>query len=179
MVTIRFEREYTTKSLKKLIFIFIDLINKYNYKMKLLVKTLNVFACEVYKSDETRITRGDSGYDLFCCVNQVVEPWSTCKIPLGICAQPINTDSGYYLYPRSSISKTPLGLANSVGIIDNGYRGEICAVVRNYSNEPYKINQGERLFQLCAPDLKPFEIQIVNELESSIRGEGGFGSTGI
>jgi dUTP pyrophosphatase len=69
-------------------------------------------------------------------------------------------------------------LANSVGIIDAGYRGEICAMVRNCSNEPYLIALGDKLFQLCAPDLKPLEITIVNELSDSERSDSGFGSTG-
>lgn len=150
--------------------------------MILAIKLLNDFAKTVYKSDnESRLTRGDSGYDLYICENQIVEPWSTAKIQLGIACQPIidGKSSGYYLYPRSSISKTPLGLANSVGIIDFGYRGEICAVVRNFSDKSFELKQGERYFQLCSPDLCPIQIKIVDELNSSIRGDGGFGSTGI
>jgi dUTP pyrophosphatase len=148
--------------------------------MKLNIKPLNDFAKEKYiEANETRFNRGDSGYDLFACEEIVIQPWSTGKVSLGLAAQPTDTSSGYYLYPRSSISKTPLGLANSIGIIDNGYRGEICAVVRNYSDQEFVINQGDRYFQLCAPDLKPIHIQIVNVLTESLRGEGGFGSTGL
>jgi dUTP pyrophosphatase len=148
--------------------------------MKLNIKLLNEFAEQKYtESNESRFERGDSGYDLFVCEELTIQPWSTGMIHLGLSAQPTDTTSGYYLYPRSSISKTPLGLANCVGIIDNGYRGEICAIVRNYSNQPFVVNLGDRYFQLCAPDLKPIEIQIVNTLGNSVRGEGGFGSTGL
>lgn len=152
--------------------------------MKLLVMCLNEFATNVYQPINLECNlRADSGYDLYCCSNHLVEPWAVQKIPLGIACQPVcqgTNLSGYYLYPRSSISKTPLGLANSVGIIDYGYRGEICAVVRNYSNTPYQISQGDKLFQLCVPDLTPWEeIQIVNKLDESIRGTGGFGSTDL
>ncbi len=141
---------------------------------------LNNYASQFYTANnDNRFTRGDSGYDLFVCDTVVVEPWQTAKIPLGIACEPIDTTSGYYLYPRSSISRTPLGLANSVGIIDNGYRGEICAMVRNYSDEPFIVSPGERYFQLCAPDLKPITIEIVNNLTETIRGTGGFGSTGL
>jgi dUTP pyrophosphatase len=85
----------------------------------------------------------------------------------------------YYLYARSSISKTPLMLANSVGIIDKSYRGEIKSALRNlYNNQPYLVMQGSRLVQICAPDLKPIRIKLVDELNSTARGEGGFGSTG-
>ena len=84
----------------------------------------------------------------------------------------------YYLYPRSSLAKTPLRLANSVGIIDAGYRGNICAFVDNIKDEPYRIDQGTRLFQICSPTLEPIEYTIVNALSETTRGSGGFGSTG-
>ena len=88
---------------------------------------------------------------------------------------------GYYLYPRSSFSKYRLIMANHVGIIDAGYRGNIMGAVRLYtgvSNTPQIIEPSTRLFQLCAPDLSPFSVQIVDTLPDSIRGTGGFGSTG-
>ena len=113
------------------------------------------------------------------------------KIKLGIACEPIkiygiNEDDpayksakcGYYLYPRSSLSKTPLRLANSVGIIDSSYRGEIMAAVDNISGEDFEIKQGERLFQLCSPTLEPINYIITDELSDTERGEGGFGSTG-
>ena len=74
-------------------------------------------------------------------------------------------------------------MANSVGIIDSGYRGNIMAKVRNIpfnssDDLNYKIEEGTRLFQICAPDLSPFKVRLVNELSTTSRGEGGFGSTG-
>lgn len=93
----------------------------------------------------------------------------------------------YYLYPRSSISKTPLRLSNSIGIIDSGYRGNIIAKVDNYcaiwlNRNEYCLNKFERLFQICSGDLKHFdEIKVMDSLEDSMetnRGIGGFGSTG-
>jgi len=82
------------------------------------------------------------------------------------------------LYPRSSISKTPLRLANSIGIIDSGYRGNIMAAVDNISDEPYQVQKGQRLFQICGRYLEPIELQLVEELSDTERGNGGFGSTG-
>ena len=84
----------------------------------------------------------------------------------------------YYLYPRSSISKTPLRMANSTGIIDAGYRGNIMVAVDNIDNEPYTIEKGTRLFQICGPTLEPITMDIVDELSNSERGSNGFGSTG-
>jgi dUTPase len=103
--------------------------------------------------------------------------------------------SGFYLYPRSSISKTRMRLANSVGIIDAGYRGDIIAAVDTIgifgSNDIWHvwketlspIQKYDRYFQLCAPDLSAFLVHIVDteaELGApTIRGQGGFGSTGV
>lgn len=89
----------------------------------------------------------------------------------------LQTKQSYYLYPRSSISKTPLMMANSVGIIDAGYRGNIMAKVRNLSDEEYVIKAGDKLFQICSSDLKSIKVQIVTELSETSRGSGGFGST--
>jgi dUTP pyrophosphatase len=90
---------------------------------------------------------------------------------------------GYYVYPRSSISKTPLMLANHVGIIDSGYRGNLIAAIRKLPNDQptYLVEKHTRLFQICHPTLCPIFVVIVpeSELNSSERGEGGFGSTGV
>lgn len=88
----------------------------------------------------------------------------------------------YYLYPRSSLSKTPLMLANHVGIIDSGYRGSLLAAVRKFPTESteYTVEKHTRLFQICHPTLCPVFVVLVAEsdLNSSERGAGGFGSTG-
>ena len=91
---------------------------------------------------------------------------------------------GYYLYPRSSTgTKTPLRLSNSVGIIDSGYRGNITAVFDNIGSTPFTIEKYQRLVQICPPNLSfPFMVTLVatiGELSGeTIRGTGGFGSTG-
>lgn len=102
---------------------------------------------------------------------------------------------GFYLYPRSSISKTRMRLANSVGIIDAGYRGDLIAAVDTIGifgssdiwhiwNETLSpIKKYDRYFQVCAPDLSPFFVHIV-ETEGDLspptdRGHGGFGSSGV
>ena len=86
---------------------------------------------------------------------------------------------GFYLYPRSSTgSKTPLRLSNGTGIIDFEYRGEIIACVDNISNDDYIAKKGVRLFQLCSPDLSPIVFKITDNLNSTSRSEGGYGSTG-
>lgn len=129
----------------------------------------------------------DSGVDLVCVEKQNMEAFAVNTINFGIKCQMKNTNSSqyypYYLYPRSSISKTPLIMANSVGIIDKEYRGNIMAKVRNIPIDPtnnfnYLIKEGVRLFQICSPDLSPLKVIVVDELSETSRGEGGFGSTG-
>jgi dUTP pyrophosphatase len=83
------------------------------------------------------------------------------------------------LVPRSSISGTPFRLANSIGLIDSGYRGDVKAKVDVLSNGV--VENGSRLFQICSHDFMPWDsVLIVNELPAAQdnRGEGGFGSTG-
>jgi len=91
-----------------------------------------------------------------------------------------NRPIAYYMYPRSSISKTPLLLANHVGIIDAGYRGNLIGAFRNFSEYNYVVKKETRLLQICHPSLSPFLVELVDESELSVseRGEGGFGSTG-
>jgi dUTP pyrophosphatase len=126
----------------------------------------------------------DSGFDIFTPKKILCKAHTTTKIPLGIACACYDSSReipyGYYLYPRSSLSKTPLRLANSVGIIDSGYRGELVAMVDNIRDFDYVIEKNQRLFQICSGDLFPFQgIKIVSELNDTQRGGGGFGSTGI
>ena len=128
---------------------------------------------------------GDSGLDLFVVEDIVIPGGSRSnKIDLNIKCEAFPSQSNmgvnisYYLYPRSSISKTPLRLCNSVGIIDSGYRGNIMAFVDNIDDEDYRITAGTRLFQICDPTLNPITMSVVNSLSETSRGTGGFGSTG-
>jgi hypothetical protein len=85
------------------------------------------------------------------------------------------TPSAYYLYPRSSISKSSFRLANSVGIIDRGYRGNVGAY---FDCKEGEIEEGQRLVQICSPTLDPFHVVLTDTLTMTDRGEKGFGSTG-
>ncbi len=89
----------------------------------------------------------------------------------------------YTLLPRSSIGKTPLQLANSVGLIDRGYTGTLKVAVRNISDAAFAIGRGTSLFQLVTPSLTPANVEVVGPdhdafTDDTLRGEGGFGSTG-
>ena len=120
---------------------------------------------------------GDAGLDVYVINEQTIEPDETTLIHLQIACE---TSDGrpYLLMPRSSIAKTPLRLCNSIGLIDGGYRGEIMAVCDNIKDYEFKINKGDRLFQLVSSDLSPITFEIVKNLSKTTRGGGGFGSTG-
>ena len=159
--------------------------------MQLKIKIVDSNAKGLYKTDLSE--KDDSGLDLYVLQDIHIKVGQTIFIDFGIQCEMINSNKnvGYYLYPRSSISKTPLIMANSVGIIDSGYRGNIKAAIKyipnedffqNYTNkEEYKeyiIKKGTRLFQICSCNLQPFTTKVVDTLTSSERGSGGFGSTG-
>lgn len=121
----------------------------------------------------------DSGFDLFnpCKVDFI----ETTKVNFNVkCVMMENNDSlPFYLYMRSSLSKTNIRLANSVGIIDKGYRGDICAYFDFKGPDTLELYQ--RPIQLCAPDLEYFDVVLLDNFDrfkNTLRGENGFGSTG-
>ncbi len=125
----------------------------------------------------------NSGFDLF--VPETTEINKSVKmISMDVKCEMMDQKGhscGYYMYPRSSLSKTPLMLANHVGIIDSGYRGFLMGAFRNLDFlYPYIVEKNTRLLQICHPSLCPLHVVMVdeNELSTTTRGEGGFGSTG-
>ena len=145
--------------------------------MKLFIKPHNNTALEFYRN-HGHFHDGDAGLDLYVLEDLHFDPGETKAIKLGISCEP-EDGIAYYLFPRSSISKTPLRMANSIGLIDGGYRGEIMAVCDNIKSESYTTEKGQRLFQLVAMDSSPIQYELVEELEMTTRGTGGFGSTGM
>ena len=144
--------------------------------MNLRIKSLNKNVKEMYLN-HGHFHDGDAGIDLFIVEKQTIKSGETSLIHLGIACENIE-QKPYLLMPRSSISKTPLRLCNSIGLIDAGYRGEIMAAVDNIKDVSYTVDVGDRLFQLVAMDGSSISLSLVGELSSSDRGEGGFGSTG-
>ncbi len=145
--------------------------------MKLFIKPHNDIARELYRN-HGHFHDGDAGLDLYVLEDIHFQPGETKAIKLGISCEP-EDGIAYYLFPRSSISKTPLRMANSIGLIDGGYRGEIMAMCDNIKTEVYTAEKGQRLFQLVATDSSPIHYELVEELEMTTRGTGGFGSTGM
>lgn len=157
--------------------------------MKLLLKPNNDEIKCMYHDDATdeantnREQRGDAGLDLYFPGDMLIPSGETVFVDFKIqCEGLSNTDNRnvcYTLEPRSSISKTPLMLRNSRGIIDAGYRGNLKAAVYNLSKEDYTIKKGQRLFQILGRYLEPIQLKLVEELSDTERGSGGFGSTGV
>lgn len=131
----------------------------------------------------------DSGFDLYNPEELLMKVNEINKMDLRVkcvMVRVINDNTevpcGFYLYPRSSISKTKFRLANNVGIIDSGYRGNLCGMFDVVNSvKDVLCSSHLRLLQICSPTLTPFEIIKVEsdgELGSTHRGTGGFGSTG-
>jgi len=137
----------------------------------------------------------DSGFDLFVPQNTVFDEDTEAKfIDFQVKGEMVYCDvvknsyrtCAFTIHPRSSISKTPLMLANHTGIIDSGYRGSLIGAFRwlrssDDDSRQYLVEQNTRLVQVCHPTLCPVYVVLVNEqeLSSTERGAGGFGSTGV
>lgn len=134
--------------------------------------------------------RGDSGIDLRFAEDVTIPPMAHTDgmpvlIGLMVRVRGVTASGAYFPYeirPRSSIAKSPLSLANSVGTIDVGYMGELRLAIRNHASEPYTVKRGTSLFQLTRADLAPAAVTVVDascpHLAATARGTGGFGSTG-
>jgi len=144
--------------------------------MKLKIKPFNKDIHKMYKN-HNHFHPGDSGLDIYIIENQIINPGETIRLKLGISCENLDAKS-YFLMPRSSISKTPLRLANSVGLIDAGYRGEIMAAVDNIKDFAYEVEIGQRLFQIVAMDGSAIHFELGDHLSETTRGIDGFGSTG-
>ena len=125
-------------------------------------------------------TAFSAGADLYACLEQAVAiaPGETVKIPTGIALElPVGTAG--LVFARSSLgAKRGLAPANKVGVIDSDYRGELMVMLHNHGKEAQQIAHGERVAQLLVvPVFTPGFVE-AEELSDTLRGEGGFGSTG-
>lgn len=144
--------------------------------MKLKIRPYSKIIYNLYKHHK-HFHQGDAGLDVYIVEDQIINPGETTRIKLGISCESVDKKA-YFLIPRSSISKTPLRLANSVGLIDAGYRGEIMAAVDNIKDIPHHLEVGQRLFQIVAMDGSKIHVDLTDVLSQTSRGNDGFGSTG-
>ena len=121
-----------------------------------------------------------AGADLYACLEEsvTIEPGNTYLVKTGL-AMEIPEGFAGLIYARSGLaSKKGLAPANKVGVVDADYRGEIMVALHNHSNIAAVVEPGERIAQMViAPFLKA-EYNVVEELSDTVRGAGGFGSTG-
>jgi dUTP pyrophosphatase len=144
-----------------------------------------------FYKDKYDLSDSNAGFDLYSSDDVRVEQ-TPQFIPFGIMArllkvQPfpggtsndyLKTDSHFWLMPRSSIYKSGLMMANSTGVIDKSYRGELKAPVWSMTANS-NVVRGDRLFQIVAPDMGWIRnVRVVHSMPITERGEGGFGSTG-
>lgn len=171
----------------------VDIQRMYTLHLYVPEQYLNVYTTHVERWLEQQNDRGqyfDAGFDLLLLEPVEGSCWNTVKVNHKVAAKMVyqsgatETPVCYYMYPRSSLSKTRFRLANSVGIIDAGYRGHLIAKVDTmpYNDLDMHLSSNKCYFQLCAPDLGRItnvvihsESELNNEVTS--RGTGGFGST--
>jgi dUTP pyrophosphatase len=168
--------------------------------LRMYVKSSNEELVELYQQHVENHNKAvldchfpNSGFDVFVPHNTVfTEPCKTKMINMEIKCEMVYCESkhsmgdycAYYMFPRSSLSKTPLVLANHTGIIDSGYRGELIGAFKWFKydeEESYVVEKHTRLLQICHPSLCPIFVKMVSEDEitTTTRGEDGFGSTGL
>lgn len=120
-----------------------------------------------------------AGWDLYAADSMTIPARACVKIPTDIA---VEIPQGYFggIYPRSGLaSKQGLRLANDVGIIDADYRGNVIVAIFNDSAEERIITRGDRIAQLIIQPYLDVRFELVDELDETERGEGGFGSTGV
>lgn len=135
----------------------------------------------VFREQPTAYYKGDSGIDLFFDRDIIVPAGeSSFMIDLKVACEAFNRrgePSSFWLLPRSSLGKTPLRLANSIGLIDASYRGNLMVIVDNVGNKNFGITKGDKLFQIAMPDLASIQLRFTDHLSITDRGSRGFGST--
>ena len=143
--------------------------------VKVLVKKLKPFVqLPSYK------TIGSSGMDLKACIEKPInlEPKNSCLVPTGL-AVAFPEKYEIQIRPRSGLAaKNNISILNTPGTIDSDYRGELKIILFNHGNENFVINDNDRVAQMVLTPIIKMELEEVNELPVSVRGVGGFGSTG-
>ena len=143
--------------------------------VKILIKKTNKeVITPKYKTD------GSSGVDLSAFLEKkvVIKPNSSELIPTGLQVA-IPEELEIQIRPRSGLAaKESIGVLNSPGTIDSDYRGELKIILFNHGNKDFVINNGDRIAQMVLVPILKMEFEEVDSLPDTIRGQGGFGSTG-
>ena len=125
-------------------------------------------------------TKGASGMDLMAFVKEkiVIKPQTSALIPTGLSVA-FSEDYEIQIRPRSGLAaKNNISVLNTPGTIDSDYRGELKIIIFNHSNHDFIVNNDDRVAQMVLAPVAKMELEEANELPKTLRGEGGFGSTG-
>jgi len=125
-------------------------------------------------------TNGASGMDLIAFINKPINIKSKTSslIPTGLSVA-FSKDYEIQIRPRSGLAaKNNISVLNTPGTIDSDYRGEIKVILYNHGNDDFTINNGDRIAQMILAPVVKIELEEINSLPETIRGKGGFGSTG-
>ena len=125
-------------------------------------------------------TSGASGMDLMAFIKSsiTIKPKTSCLIPTGLSVA-FSKDYEVQIRPRSGLAaKNNISVLNTPGTIDSDYRGEIKVIIYNHGNKDFIINNGDRIAQMVLSPVIKMKLEETNDLPETIRGEGGFGSTG-
>ncbi|KAA0258070.1 dUTP diphosphatase [Deferribacter autotrophicus] len=142
-------------------------------KLKIKLKCLEKDLVPEYKSS------GSSGMDLRSRVDVVIPSGKFKLIPTGVY---VELPDGYeaQVRPRSGLAlKHGITVLNTPGTIDSDYRGEIKVILVNFGNDDFQVKRGDRIAQLVVAEVIRAEVEIVDEITETERGDGGFGSTGV
>ena len=125
-------------------------------------------------------TKGASGMDLMAFVKEeiVIKPQTSALIPTGLSVA-FSEDYEIQIRPRSGLAaKNNISVLNTPGTIDSDYRGELKIIIFNHSNHDFVVKNNDRIAQMVLTPIAKIELEEANELPKTLRGEGGFGSTG-
>jgi dUTP pyrophosphatase len=121
---------------------------------------------------------GDAGADLKSTIDFVLDPGERFMFPTGVSIALPDNYVGL-VHPRSGLAaRNGVTVLNTPGTVDSGYRGEIKVILYNAGETKFAVNRGDRIAQLVIQEFVSADFELVEELPSSERGEGGFGSTG-
>ena len=142
---------------------------------KVLIKKLDTTVeLPSYKTD------GASGMDLMAFIKEPItlKPNSSCLVPTGLSVA-FSKDFEIQIRPRSGLAaKNSISVLNTPGTIDSDYRGELKVILFNHSNNDFLINNKDRIAQMILTPVVKMDLEETDNLPETIRGEGGFGSTG-
>ena len=125
-------------------------------------------------------TEGASGMDLMAFIDNTIflKPKTSTLVPTGLSVA-FSKNFEIQIRPRSGLAaKNNISVLNTPGTIDSDYRGEIKVIIFNHGNNDFIINNGDRIAQMILTPVEKMELEETNDLPETLRGEGGFGSTG-